>query len=120
MGKSNKNEVKKIDFEQFKVLYCLKYVAIESKLQKLVFKYGENNYFLLSHLCSEMETKNDKVAEDALIAISDVLLSSMYLVGDAEFVKMLMELLQKYINDKKEVIASNNKNTENKIEEVDK
>ena len=49
MGKANKNEVKKIDFEQFRVLYCLKYVAIESKLQKLVFKYGENNYFLLKY-----------------------------------------------------------------------
>ena len=112
MGKANKNEVKKIDFEQFKVLYCLKYVAIESKLQKLVFKYGENNYFLLSHLCSEMETKNDKVAEDALIAISDVLLSSMYLVGDSNFVKMLMELLQKYLNDKKEVIADSSEKVE--------
>ena len=119
MGKSKKNEVKKIDFEQFKVLYCLKYVAIESKLQKLVFKYGENNYFLLSHLCSEVTNKNDEVARDALIAISDVLLSSMYLVGDYNFVKMLMELLQKYLNDKKEVIDSDNKNTENKIEEVD-
>ena len=105
MGKSNKNEVKKIDFEQFKVIYCLKYVAIESKLQKLVFKYGENNYFLLSHLCSEITNKNDEVARDALIAISDVLLSSMYLVGDSNFVKMLMDLLQKYLNDKKEVIA---------------
>ena len=105
MGKANKNEVKKIDFEQFKVIYCLKYVAIESKLQKLVFKYGESNYFLLSHLCSEVTNKNDEVAKDALIAISDVLLSSMYLVGDSNFVKMLMELLQKYLNDKKEVIA---------------
>ena len=105
MGKSNKNEVKRIDFEQFKVIYCLKYVAIESKLQKLVFKYGENNYFLLSHLCSEITNKNDEVARDALIAISDVLLSSMYLVGDSNFVKMLMDLLQKYLNDKKEVIA---------------
>ena len=105
MGKANKNEVKKIDFEQFKVIYCLKYVAIESKLQKLVFKYGENNYFLLSHLCSEITNKNDEVARDALIAISDVLLSSMYLVGDSNFVKMLMDLLQKYLNDKKEVIA---------------
>ena len=105
MGKSNKNEVKRIDFEQFKVIYCLKYVAIESKLKKLVFKYGENNYFLLSHLCSEITNKNDEVARDALIAISDVLLSSMYLVGDSNFVKMLMDLLQKYLNDKKEVIA---------------
>ena len=112
MGKANKNEVKKIDFQQFKVLYCLKYVAIESKLQKLVFKYGENNYFLLSHLCSEMETKNDKVAEDALIAISDVLLSSMYLVGDSNFVKMLMELLQKYLNDKKGTVAYSSEKVE--------
>ena len=112
MGKANKNEVKKIDFEQFKVLYCLKYVAIESKLQKLVFKYGENNYFLLSHLCSEITNKNDEVARDALIAISDVLLSSMYLVGDSNFVKMLMELLQKYINDKKEVIADSSEKVE--------
>ena len=112
MGKSNKNEVKKIDFQQFKVLYCLKYVAIESKLQKLVFKYGENNYFLLSHLCSEITNKNDEVARDALIAISDVLLSSMYLVGDSNFVKMLMELLQKYLNDKKEVIADSSEKVE--------